>query len=336
MTKVSVLGGGSWGTALARDLANKDIDTTIYIRNESQRADIEKNKENKKYLPGIKLPENLKYTSSLDDAIKEAEFLVLAVPTNSVRSVLEDIKGKINDDVILINVAKGIERETLMRISEVAKEIVPNNPFVALYGPTHAEEVALDYPSTIVSASKDMDAALLVQNLFMSSTLRAYTNDDLIGVELAGALKNIIALANGILVGLGYGDNSKAALMTRGMAEITRLGTAMGALPSTFLGLAGIGDLIVTCTSPHSRNRTCGQYIGEGMSVDEAIEKVGMVVEGIRTTEATKILSERYDIDMPITEALYRVIYEGADVGEEIEGLMSRSKKHEIGSYDRG
>lgn len=336
MTKVSVLGGGSWGTALARDLANKDIDTTIYIRNESQRKEIEKAKENKKYLPGIKLPENLKYTSSLDVAIKGAEYLVLAVPTNSVRSVLEDIKGKIEDDVILINVAKGIERETLMRISEVAKEIVPNNPFVALYGPTHAEEVALDYPSTIVSASKDMDAALLVQNLFMSNTLRAYTNDDLIGVELAGALKNIIALANGILVGLGYGDNSMAALMTRGMAEITRLGTAMGALPSTFLGLAGIGDLIVTCTSPHSRNRTCGQYIGEGMSVDEAIEKVGMVVEGIRTTEATKILSERYDIDMPITDALYRVIYKDANVEEEIEGLMSRSKKHEIGSYDRG
>lgn len=336
MTKVAVLGGGSWGTALARDLGNKDIDTIMYIRDKSQKEAIEKSGENEKYLPGIKLPENLKYTSDLDEAIKDVQYVVLAVPTNAVRSVLEDIKDKIDEKVILINVAKGIERDTLMRISDVAKEILPKNRFVALYGPTHAEEVALDYPTTIVSASKDIDAAKLVQNLFMSNTLRAYTNDDLIGVELAGALKNIIALANGILVGLGYGDNSKAALMTRGMAEITRLGTAMGALPSTFLGLAGVGDLIVTCTSEHSRNRTCGKYIGEGMTVDEAIEKVGMVVEGIKTTAATKTLSEQYDIDMPITDALYRVIYEDADVEKEIEGLMSRSKKHEIESYNRG
>lgn len=336
MTKVAVLGGGSWGTALARDLGNKDIDTIMYIRDKSQKEAIEKSRENEKYLPGIKLPKNLKYTSDLDEAIKDVQYVVLAVPTNAVRSVLEDIKDKIDEKVILINVAKGIERDTLMRISDVAKEILPKNRFVALYGPTHAEEVALDYPTTIVSASKDIDAAKLVQNLFMSNTLRAYTNDDLIGVELAGALKNIIALANGILVGLGYGDNSKAALMTRGMAEITRLGTAMGALPSTFLGLAGVGDLIVTCTSEHSRNRTCGKYIGEGMTVDEAIEKVGMVVEGIKTTAATKTLSEQYDIDMPITDALYRVIYEDADVEKEIEGLMSRSKKHEIESYNRG
>lgn len=334
--RVGVIGGGSWGTALARELANKNIDTTIYIRNTDQYETMKKYHINKRYLADVILPESLKLTNDLDECISDKEFLILAVPTSSVRSLMEDLAGKISEDVILVNVAKGIEVKTLERISEIVKEFFPANKFVALSGPTHAEEVAVDFPSTIVAASEDLKAAEKTQNLFMSETLRVYTNDDLLGVELAGALKNIIALANGILVGLGYGDNSRAALMTRGLSEITRLGMAMGAQEATFLGLTGVGDLIVTCTSEHSRNRTCGKYIGQGMKVEEAIEKVGMVVEGIKTTASTVELAKKYKVDMPIATALYEVIYEGADVKDIVTRLMSRSKKHEIDGYFRG
>lgn len=336
MNKTGVIGGGSWGTALARELALKNIDTKLYIRNEEQKEILKKTNINSRYLPNINLPENLFYTSNLEEAIEDVDFLVLAVPTNSVREMLMALKEKIKEDVIIINVAKGIEMDTLKRISEISKEILPKNKFVTLSGPTHAEEVSLDFPTTIVAASEDMESAKKVQNLFMSDTFRVYTNDDLLGVELAGALKNVIALANGILVGLGYGDNTMAALMTRGIAEITRLGTAMGAQPSTFLGLAGVGDLIVTCTSPHSRNRTCGKLIGEGKTVEEAIEEVGMVVEGIKTTSAAKRLSEQFGVDMPITTALYGVLYENADVKDAAYSLMVRSKKHEMENTLRG
>ena len=329
MTKTAVLGGGSWGTALARELALKDIDVNLYIRDENQVLEMKKNNINKKYLPDVKLPENINYTSNINEAIENIEFLVLAVPTNSVRNVLEDIKDLISKDTIIINVAKGIEVNTLKRISEVVKEFLPENSFVALSGPTHAEEVAIDYPTTIVAASENLEAAEKVQNLFMSSTFRVYTNDDLLGVELSGALKNIIALANGILVGLGYGDNSKAALMTRGLHETTRLAVKMGGKPSTSLGLAGVGDIIVTCTSEHSRNRRCGVLIGQGKSIDDAIKEVGMVVEGIKTTKAAKELSQTYDIEMPIVNALYEVIYNNANVSDVVEELMSRAKKHE-------
>lgn len=334
--RVGVIGGGSWGTALARELANKNIDTKIYIRNKDQYETMKEYHINKRYLADVILPESLKLTNDLDECILDKDFLILAVPTSSVRSLMEDLSGKISKDVILVNVAKGIEVKTLKRISEIVSEFFPENKFVALSGPTHAEEVAIDFPSTIVAASENLEAAEKTQNLFMSDTLRVYTNDDLLGVELAGALKNIIALANGILVGLGYGDNSRAALMTRGLSEITRLGKAMGAQEATFLGLTGVGDLIVTCTSEHSRNRTCGKYIGQGMKVEEAIEKVGMVVEGIKTTASTVELAKKYKVDMPIATALYEVIYEGADVKDIVTRLMSRSKKHEIDGYFRG
>lgn len=334
--RVGVIGGGSWGTALARELANKNIDTKIYIRNKNQYETMKEYHINKRYLADVILPESLKLTNDLDECILDKDFLILAVPTSSVRSLMENLSGKISKDVILVNVAKGIEVKTLKRISEIVSEFFPENKFVALSGPTHAEEVAIDFPSTIVAASENLEAAEKTQNLFMSDTLRVYTNDDLLGVELAGALKNIIALANGILVGLGYGDNSRAALMTRGLAEITRLGKAMGAQEATFLGLTGVGDLIVTCTSEHSRNRTCGKYIGQGMKVEEAIEKVGMVVEGIKTTASTVELAKKYKVDMPIATALYEVIYEGADVKDIVTRLMSRSKKHEIDGYFRG
>lgn len=336
MNKATVLGGGSWGTALARELANNGVDTTLYIRDESQFNGLVKSRTNEKYLPGVKLPENLKYSSDFYESIKNSKFIVSAVPTGAARETFKKLSGNISKDTIIINVAKGIEQGTLLRISEISKEILPENPFVALSGPTHAEEVVLDYPSTIVAASEDLDAAQMVQNLFMSSTLRVYTNDDLVGVELAGALKNIIALAIGMMDGMGFGDNTKAALMTRGISEISRLGVRMGALPSTFFGLAGIGDLIVTCTSMHSRNRRCGILIGQGMSIKEATERVGMVVEGIKTTAAAKQLSEKYMVDMPITNILYQVLYENKKAKDSVDDLMLRDKKHEMEGLFRG
>lgn len=336
MNKSTVLGGGSWGTALARELANKGIDTTLYIRDEKQVDELKSTGMNNKYLPGVELPNNLKYTSDFDEAIRESKFIISAVPTDAVRETFKKLSGKLDKDTIIINVAKGIEQGTLMRISEISKELLSENRFVALSGPTHAEEVVLDFPSTIVAASEDMDAAQLVQNLFMSNTLRVYTNDDLVGVELAGALKNIIALAIGMLDGLGFGDNTKAALMTRGISEISRLGVRMGALPSTFFGLAGIGDLIVTCTSMHSRNRRCGILIGSGKSIEEATKEVGMVVEGIKTTSAAKQLADKYSVDMPITNILYQVLYENKDVKSSTDDLMLRDKKHEMEGLFRG
>lgn len=336
MNKSTVLGGGSWGTALARELANKGIDTTLYIRDEKQVDELKSTGMNNKYLPGVELPNNLKYTSDFDEAIRESKFIISAVPTGAVRETFKKLSGKLDKDTIIINVAKGIEQGTLMRISEISKELLSENRFVALSGPTHAEEVVLDFPSTIVAASEDMDAAQLVQNLFMSNTLRVYTNDDLVGVELAGALKNIIALAIGMLDGLGFGDNTKAALMTRGISEISRLGVRMGALPSTFFGLAGIGDLIVTCTSMHSRNRRCGILIGSGKSIEEATKEVGMVVEGIKTTSAAKQLADKYSVDMPITNILYQVLYENKDVKSSTDDLMLRDKKHEMEGLFRG
>lgn len=336
MNKSTVLGGGSWGTALAREIANKGIETTLYIRDEKQVEELKSTGMNNKYLPGVELPNNLKYTSDFDEAIRESKFIISAVPTGAVRETFKKLSGKLDKDTIIINVAKGIEQGTLMRISEISKELLSENRFVALSGPTHAEEVVLDFPSTIVAASEDMDAAQLVQNLFMSNTLRVYTNDDLVGVELAGALKNIIALAIGMLDGLGFGDNTKAALMTRGISEISRLGVRMGALPSTFFGLAGIGDLIVTCTSMHSRNRRCGILIGSGKSIKEATKEVGMVVEGIKTTSAAKQLADKYLVDMPITNILYQVLYENKDVKSSTDDLMLRDKKHEMEGLFRG
>lgn len=335
MIKCGVIGGGSWGTALARELANKGQATSIYVRNKKQYEDMKKTRINERYLPGIELPENLEITNDINQVIEGKDMLVFAVPTNSFRKIAELLENKLDNSVIIVNVAKGIEQNTLMRISEISKHFFPNNEFVALSGPTHAEEVAIDDPTMIVAASENLEIAEKVQNAFISDSFRVYTNHDLIGVELAGALKNIIALGAGILSGLGFGDNSLAALMTRGMSEISRLGIAMGAQADTFLGLAGVGDLIVTCTSEHSRNRQCGKLIGQGLSVEEAIDKVGMVVEGIKTVSATKVLADKYKIDMPITETLYKIIYEGMKAKDSVSELMQREKKHEMEGISR-
>lgn len=254
----------------------------------------------------------------------------MAIPTHGVRQVAKDVSSYIKKDQLLVNVAKGIENDSLFRISEILKEITPNNKYVVLSGPSHAEEVGLDIPTAIVSASENLRLAEYIQDVFSTSTFRVYASEDVIGVELGGALKNIIALGAGISDGVGYGDNTKAALMTRGINEITKLGVRMGAENQTFSGLSGIGDLIVTCTSMHSRNRRAGILIGQGKSMDEAIKEVGMVVEGILTTKSAYMLANKYNVEMPITSELYDVLYNETDVKEAVITLMGREKKLEL------
>ncbi len=331
MSKISVLGGGSWGTAIARLLAKNGNDVNFYIRNKVECQSIIENRENKKYLPGVELPENIFPTDSINTSIENCEIIVLAVPTNSVRSICEELSGKIDKGVIFVNLAKGLEMESHKRISEVVEEFF-ENPFVALSGPSHAEEVGKDIPTIVVVSSRDEDVMLYIQDVFSSEVFRVYTNKDLVGVEIGGALKNIIALGAGLSDGLGYGDNTKAALMTRGIYEMMKLGVKLGASPETFNGLAGIGDLIVTCTSMHSRNRVAGINIGKGLTVEETIEKVGMVVEGIKTTKSAYELSQIHGVEMPITTKLYKVLYEGASPRESVLKLMTRERKAEMES----
>lgn len=328
--KIGVLGGGSWGTALSVLLANKNIDVDIWLRDKAHITEILSKRENKKYLPNIKLPSNINLLDDIEKVIYKKNTIILSIPTHGVRETLETIKKFVTKDQILVNVAKGIENNSLLRISEIAKEILPNNRFAVLSGPSHAEEVAEDIPTTVVAASTNKEVAEYVQDLFFTPNFRVYTNPDIIGVELGGSLKNVIALAAGISDGLKYGDNTKAALMTRGIFEMAKLGEAMGANPITFSGLSGIGDLIVTCTSIHSRNRRAGILIGLGKTMDEAIKEVGMVVEGIKTTRSAYELSKKFKIDMPITEELYKVLYHNSNVDEAVPHLMVRDRTHEM------
>lgn len=328
--KIAMLGGGSWGTAVARLLSNRNHDVVLYVRNTVVAKNILQYHENTKFLPGCFLPQLLKVVTELFDAVNHADVVILGIPSDAVRSVLEAIKNKIRSDVVLVNLAKGIEVDTLMRMSEVASEVLPNNPYVCISGPSHAEEVGKDIPTAVVASSTDAYYAQLIQKEFMTDTFRIYTNDDLLGVEMGGALKNIIALAAGLSDGLGYGDNSKAALMTRGIYEIAKLGMEMGAKPHTFNGLSGIGDLIVTCTSMHSRNRRAGILIGQGNTTQQACQKVGQVVEGIKTTKSAYLLANKYHIEMPITAKLYEVLYCGKDPRVAVDVLMTRKEKEEI------
>ncbi len=330
MIDIGVLGGGSWGTALARLLSNKGYNVSMYLRNKDQAKDIRQTRVNMKYLPGVKLPDNLRIVDEIDQAIVRKDLIVLSIPTHGIRDVLYENRDKFSSDTVLVNVAKGIENNSLKRISELVEEILPDNEYVILSGPSHAEEVGKDLPTTVVSASKNLKTAEYIQDVFMTPYFRVYTNTDVVGIELAGSLKNVIALGAGISDGLGYGDNTKAALMTRGIIEMSRLGSQMGANPSTFAGLAGIGDLIVTCTSMHSRNRRAGILIGQGNSVEETIEKVNMVVEGIKTTRSAYELAKKHQVSMPITEEIYDVIYRDGNVKEAVINLMLRDKKPEI------
>ncbi len=328
--KIGVIGAGSFGSALAMVLANKGHKVTVWARDFIQVNQMIQTRENSHYLPGVKFPETIEFTSELGDAAADKDYLVFAVPAQSFRGVFEKASQYFDKSVPVVNVAKGIEKDTLLRLSEVAEKMIPGVRYVALSGPSHAEEVAREMPTTVVVASRDHDLAAEVQELFNTERFRVYTNDDILGVELGGALKNIIALGAGISDGMGFGDNAKAAMMTRGITEMTRLGFALGADMSTFSGLAGIGDLIVTCTSMHSRNRRCGILIGQGMETKKAIEEIGMVVEGISTAEAAFALAKRCHIEMPITESIFRMIHGEIDARQALDLLMGRVTKNEM------
>lgn len=328
-----MIGAGSWGTAIAFVLAENGHDCLLWTRRAEQAAEINEKHTNASYLPDIELPANLKAISDLNVAVQHANIIVIAVPTKAIRTISAEINQLATNSKLIVHVSKGIEPDTLKRISEVIEEEMASDKckaIVALSGPSHAEEVVLRHPTTITAASFNQEAAEYVQDIFMNQYFRVYTNDDLIGVELGAALKNVIALAAGITDGIGYGDNAKAALITRGLAEITRLGVKMGANPLTFSGLTGLGDLIVTCTSVHSRNWKAGNLLGQGKSLEEVVSGMGMVIEGVRTTKAAHQLSERYDVSMPLTEALYSVLFDDVPPKEAVDQLMNRMKKQEI------
>ncbi|AYC30780.1 NAD(P)H-dependent glycerol-3-phosphate dehydrogenase [Paenisporosarcina cavernae] len=333
MEKITVLGAGSWGTALAIVLAENNHDCLLWSHRADQAIEITQNHTNKKYLPETTLPTNLRATSDLKEAIEHSQTIVLAVPTKGIREVCATINDYLSNPALIIHVSKGIEPDTFKRISEmIEEEISPSNlqEIVVLSGPSHAEEVVLQHPTTVTAACRDLTYAEKVQDLFMRSYFRVYSSSDVIGVEIGGALKNVIGLAAGVLAGLGYGDNAKAALITRGLTEITRLGDKMGANPRTFSGLSGIGDLIATCTSVHSRNWRAGNLLGKGYKLEQVLEEIGMVVEGVRTTKAAYQLSNHYHVPMPISTALYHVLFENEDPKTAVDSLMERSKKHEM------
>lgn len=340
IVKVAVLGAGSWGTAMARVLAQKHQNICLWARSPRLVEILTISRENADYLPGVLLPVPLHFTSSLEEAVTGADYVILATPSHAVRQTAAGIKDYIKKTAVIVSAAKGLETHTLKRMSELIAEEIPflADRIAVLSGPNHSEEVGLEYPTTTVVAAKTRAIAESVQDLFISPYFRVYTNPDVAGVELGGALKNIIALGAGIAEGLGFGDNSKAALMTRGLAEIARLGAHMGANPHTFSGLAGVGDLIVTCTSRHSRNRRAGILIAQGKKTAQIEQETKMVVEGIRSTLAAYHLSKQYNVQMPIAEQIYLVLYENKPPQEAVFDLMMRSRTHEveeivIGSY---
>ncbi len=328
--KISIIGAGSWGTALAILLSKNGHSVSMWSCFKDEVEMINSAREHTQKLPGVAIPQNVLCTSDLEQALYNSEAAVMVVPSQTIRSNARLISKYINKDGVVVSCSKGLEEGSGLRLSEVIGQEVPQARVVVLCGPSHAEEVAREIPTTVVSACQDKPSAEYVQDLFMSSKFRVYTNPDVVGVELGAALKNVIALCAGISDGLGFGDNTKAALMTRGMTEIGRLGVAMGGKIHTFAGLSGIGDLIVTCTSMHSRNRRAGILIGQGKSMDEAVKEVKMVVEGITTAKAAYELSVSKDISMPITAEAYNVLFNGKSAKQAVMDLMTRSKKHEM------
>lgn len=326
--KIGIVGAGSWGTAIAYLLNKNGHKVTLWGYDKYEIIEIQEKRENKRFLPDVILSPNLKITYDSNDLI-DKEIIVLAVPSKAVRQVCERFKAIFDDGRIIINVAKGIEEETLLRLSEVIKQVIPSANVATLSGPSHAEEVAKNIATACVASAYDIETARIVQDIFMNETFRVYTNMDIIGVELGGALKNLIALAVGASDGCGFGDNAKAALMTRGMTEISRLGVAMGANRETFSGLTGVGDLIVTCTSMHSRNRRAGILLGQGKSLEEVLEEVQMVVEGVNTAKAAYELSKKYNVKMPITQEINEVLFNNKDTKDAVISLMRRSKTDE-------
>ncbi|MDR0405220.1 MAG: NAD(P)H-dependent glycerol-3-phosphate dehydrogenase, partial [Clostridiales bacterium] len=309
MSEISVIGSGSWGTAFSRMLANNGHNVRLWSYFARESEELRKHRENKAFLPGVALPANITFTSDMGECADGAELIVIASPSHTVRTVAKSLAPFVRDGQVIVNISKGFDGETLTRLSEAVREEIPRAKVAVMSGPSHAEEVGRDLPTTNVVAHPDAETARYVQDLFMTPNFRVYTGGDLIGVELGGSLKNVIALCAGISDGLGYGDNTKAALMTRGLAEIVRLGTAMGGKLETFAGLTGIGDLIVTCTSQHSRNRRAGILIGQGKTPEQAQAEVKMVVEGVRTAAAAYQLSKKHKVDMPITRNAYEILF---------------------------
>lgn len=329
MADISIIGAGSWGTALALLLYNNGHRVTVWSIMEQEIKMLQKEREHKEKLPGVKLPENMTFTTDLEAAVTGKDVLVLAVPSPYTRSTSKNMAPYIKEGQIIVNVAKGIEETTLFTLSEIIEEEIPRAEVAVLSGPSHAEEVGRGIPTTIVVGARKKDTAEYLQNIFMNKVFRVYISPDVLGIELGAALKNVVALAAGIADGLGYGDNTKAALITRGIAEIARLGNAMGGKWETFCGLTGIGDLIVTCASMHSRNRRAGILIGQGHTMEEAMAEVKMVVEGVYSAKAAMGLAEKYNVQLPIIEQVNEVLFHGKSAAEAVESLMLRDKKIE-------
>ena len=329
MAKISVLGAGSWGTALALLLYHNGHEVTLWSALEDEVAMLLEKREHTSKLPGVKLPEEIAITSDLEGSLKNPDVAVLAVPSPFTRSTAQRMTPFTKKGQIVVNVAKGVEENTLMTLSEIISEEIPQADVCVLSGPSHAEEVGKGIPTTCVVSAEKRETAECLQSIFMSPVFRVYTTPDILGVELGGALKNVIALAAGTADGLGYGDNTKAALITRGIAEIARLGTKMGAKIETFYGLSGMGDLIVTCASVHSRNRKAGYLMGKGYTMKEAMDEVKMVVEGVYSAKAAKSLAEKYQVEMPIIEEVNKVLFENKPAADAVRDLMIRDKKVE-------
>ncbi len=326
---ISVVGSGTWGCALCAILANKGNDVVLwsYFKEESEQLKATRKTPN---LSDFVMPENVTYTSDLETATKDKDVIVLVTPSAAIGKTAENMSRFVKGGAVVVCASKGFDGETQKTLTETIKDKIPQCTVAALSGPSHAEEVAVNQPTSLVAACPDIKVSEMVQELFMTDTLRIYTNEDILGVEIGGALKNVIALCAGVCDGLGLGDNSKAALMTRGMSEIARLGTAMGARLETFSGLSGMGDLIVTCTSMHSRNRRAGILIGQGKTPDEAMKEVNMVVEGVYATKEAYKLAKKYNVEMPIVEEAYKVVFEGKSASDAVMSLMTREKRHEL------
>lgn len=334
MKKIGIIGAGSWGTALAVNLSNNGHLVTIWSIMEDEISMLQEYHEHLDKLPGVKLANTIEFTTDVEVAIKDKDMLVLAVPSVFTRSTAKIMAPFVADHQVIVCVAKGIEDNTLMTITDVVEEEIPKADVCVLSGPSHAEEVGVGLPTTVVAGAKTRQTAELVQDTFMNEVFRVYSSPDVLGIELGGSLKNVIALAAGMADGLGYGDNTKAALITRGIAEISRLAVAMGAKPETLNGLTGIGDLIVTCESKHSRNRRAGMLMGQGMTMKEATEEVKMVVEGVYSAKAAIELARRYDVSMPIIEEVNKVLFEDKPAKEAVKRLMVREKQVENISLD--
>ncbi|PTH57873.1 NAD(P)H-dependent glycerol-3-phosphate dehydrogenase [Staphylococcus agnetis] len=332
MSNITVFGTGSFGSALANVLAENKHHVLMWGKNQSTIDEINTQHTNVNYLKDAQLDTSIKATTHLDAAINHSDIFIIALPTKAIREVMGQVNEKLHSKKSFIHVTKGIENGTFKRVSEMLEDTISpdfNAGIGILSGPSHAEEVVIKQPTTVAAASENPKLRQLIQDLFMTDYLRVYTNDDLVGVELGGALKNIIAIASGVVSGMGYGDNAKAALITRGLAEITRLGVKLGADPLTFQGLGGIGDLIVTCTSTHSRNFSLGYKLGKGQKLDDILKDMNMVAEGVYTTQSVYNLAQQQGVEMPITKALYRVLFEDQPVEKELKILMGRDKKAE-------